>query len=213
MSQKVQLTTGILPPEGADPDYLIKIVLIGDSGVGKTNLLSQFARNKFVQDFKTTIGVEYATKTIGVEGKVVKVQIWDTAGQERYRAITSAYYKGAQGAMLLYDITSSITFESLDKWLKELRNQTGGDIPIMLVGNKCDLEDQRSVTTQEGINFAERENMLFIETSALTAHNVQEGFTRLISAIIQKIAQNEIEQIESTQLKPEGQAVKESKCC
>ena len=127
--------------DSQDPDYLIKIVLIGDSGVGKSNLLSQFARNQFIPDSKTTIGVEFATKSIKIKNKTVKAQIWDTAGQERYRAITSAYYKGANGAMVLYDITSSISFTSVDRWMKELRDNTDPNLVIMLIGNKSDLQN------------------------------------------------------------------------
>ena len=209
----MDLSTGNLPPEGIDPDFLLKLVLLGDSGVGKTNILSQFVRNRFIQDFKTTIGVEYATKTISVDDKVVKVQIWDTAGQERFRAITTAYYKGAHGALLVYDITSSITFNSLDKWLKELREKTDQNIPVMLVGNKSDLVDSRSIETQEGMNFAEKENLLFIETSALTAENVREGFTNLISEIIKRMATKEEIQAPGETVKPEGKAVEEKKGC
>lgn len=177
-------TKSILPSVGQEPDFLLKIVLIGDSGVGKTNLLSQFVRNQFNPDSKTTIGVEFATKTIQIDDKTVKAQIWDTAGQERYRAVTSAYYKGAIGAMLLYDITSSISFNALQKWLRELRENSDSNIVIMLVGNKCDLTEFRSITESEGARFAENEHLLFIETSAQNATNVHEAFTTLISTIL-----------------------------
>ncbi|MGH0153785.1 UNVERIFIED_CONTAM: hypothetical protein FKN15_057662 [Acipenser sinensis] len=117
-------------------DYLFKIVLIGDSGVGKTNLLSRFTRNEFNLESKSTIGVEFATRSINVEGKTVKAQIWDTAGQERYRAITSAYYRGAVGALLVYDIAKHLTYENGERWLKELRDHADSNIVIMLVGNR-----------------------------------------------------------------------------
>ena len=178
----------IIPEDDTEPDYLIKIILVGDSGVGKTNLLSQFARNQFSADTKTTISVEFATKTIMVNGKVVKAQIWDTAGQERYRAITSAYYKGANGAMVIYDITSSVSFNSLQKWLQELRDNSDTGIQIMLIGNKSDMDDSRSVDKTEGINFAEKEKLLFMETSAKEATNVSEAFNQLIEDIVDKYA-------------------------
>lgn len=173
-----------MPIEGTEPDYLLKTILIGDSGVGKTNLLSQFVRNQFNPDSKTTIGVEFATKTLHIGDKTVKAQIWDTAGQERYRAITSAYYKGAIGAMLLYDITSQISFNSLPKWLKELHENSEEKLVVMLVGNKSDMNELRVIKTQEGIKFSEQEKLLFIETSALDSTNVQESFSQLISTII-----------------------------
>jgi small GTP-binding protein len=171
-----------------DPDFLVKIVLIGDSGVGKTNLLSRFTRDQFNPDSKSTIGVEFATKTLEIEGKTVKAQIWDTAGQERYRAITSAYYRGAIGALLLYDVTSALTFQSLTRWLQELRENADSNIVVMLVGNKCDLQELRAVATDEGVGFAKTESLLFIETSALDATNVQESFKKLITEVVQKLS-------------------------
>jgi small GTP-binding protein len=175
-----------------DPDFLLKIVLIGDSGVGKTNLLSRFTRDQFTVDSKSTIGVEFATKTLEIEGKTVKAQIWDTAGQERYRAITSAYYRGAIGALLLYDVTSALTFQSLTRWLHELRENADSSICVMLVGNKCDLIETRAVSAEEGIGFAKTENLLFIETSALDATNVQESFKRLITEIVARLSKKEL---------------------
>uniref|UniRef100_A0A8D3DHH9 Ras-related protein Rab-25 n=1 Tax=Scophthalmus maximus TaxID=52904 RepID=A0A8D3DHH9_SCOMX len=121
------------------------MVLIGDSGVGKSNLLSRFTRNEFNLESKSTIGVEFATRSIQVEGKTIKAQIWDTAGQERYRAITSAYYRGAVGALLVYDIAKHLTYENAERWLKELQDHADSNIVIMLVGNKSDLRHLRSM--------------------------------------------------------------------
>uniref|UniRef100_A0A8C4Z1Q7 Ras-related protein Rab-25 n=1 Tax=Gadus morhua TaxID=8049 RepID=A0A8C4Z1Q7_GADMO len=135
-------------------DYLFKVVLIGDSGVGKSNLLSRFTRNEFNLESKSTIGVEFATRSIQVDGKTVKAQIWDTAGQERYRAITSAYYRGAVGALLVYDIAKHLTYENVERWLKELRDHADSNIVIMLVGNKSDLRHLRAVPTDEARAFA-----------------------------------------------------------
>uniref|UniRef100_A0A4W5LTP6 Ras-related protein Rab-25 n=1 Tax=Hucho hucho TaxID=62062 RepID=A0A4W5LTP6_9TELE len=131
-------------------DFLFQtLVLIGDSGVGKSNLLSRFTRNEFNLESKSTIGVEFATRSIHVEGKTVKAQIWDTAGQERYRAITSAYYRGAVGALLVYDIAKHLTYENAERWLKELQDHADSNIVIMLVGNKSDLRHLRAVPTDE----------------------------------------------------------------
>jgi Ras-related protein Rab-11A len=130
------------------------VVLIGDSGVGKSNLLSRFTRNEFNLDSKSTIGVEFATRSIQVDTKTIKAQIWDTAGQERYRAITSAYYRGAVGALLVYDISKHQTYDNVTRWLKELRDHADSNIVIMLVGNKSDLRHLRAVPTDEAKQFA-----------------------------------------------------------
>ena len=135
-------------------DDLFKVVLIGDSSVGKSNLLSRFSRNEFNLESESTIGVEFATRTIQVDGKTIKAQIWDTAGQEKYRAITSAYYRGAVGALLVYDITYYNTFKNAEKWLRELRDHTHPSIVITLVGNKSDLRHLRAVLSTEAQSFA-----------------------------------------------------------
>ncbi|KAE8714827.1 Ras-related protein RABA2c [Hibiscus syriacus] len=167
-------------------DYLFKIVLIGDSGVGKSNILSRFTRNEFCLDSKSTIGVEFATRTLQVEGKTVKAQIWDTAGQERYRAITSAYYRGAVGALLVYDITKRQTFDNTVRWLKELRDHAGSNIVvIMMIGNKSDLNHLRAVSKEDAESLAEKEGLLFLETSALGAINIDKAFQKILMDIYQ----------------------------
>lgn len=171
-----------------DYDYLFKVVLIGDSGVGKSNLLSRFTRNEFCLETKSTIGVEFATRSIQVDGKTIKAQIWDTAGQERYRAITSAYYRGAVGALLVYDITKQVTYENVERWLKELRDHADANIVIMLVGNKSDLRHLRSVQTEDAQSFCEKEGLSFIEASALEATNVEAAFQRILTEIYQIVS-------------------------
>lgn len=164
-------------------DYLYKIVIVGDSGVGKTNLLTMLTRNEFMKDSNTTIGVEFSTKTFYLKNEIIKAQIWDTAGQERYRAITSAYYRGTVGALIVYDITKRITLKnSINHWLKQLRDYSPDDLIIMLIGNKSDLE-QREVLTSQGEMKAKENNLLFLETSALTGHNVNKAFEKLIKII------------------------------
>ena len=128
-------------------DNLFKIVLVGDSGVGKTQLLSRFSRNEFTLESKTTIGVEFCTKTITNEdGKVIKAQIWDTAGQDRYRSVASAYYKGAVGALLVYDITKTESYENISKWMEEIEKNGSESIVLMLIGNKSDLAKSREIS-------------------------------------------------------------------
>uniref|UniRef100_A0A665UDB0 Ras-related protein Rab-25 n=1 Tax=Echeneis naucrates TaxID=173247 RepID=A0A665UDB0_ECHNA len=160
---------------------LEKMVLIGDSGVGKSNLLSRFTRNEFNLESKSTIGVEFATRSIQVEGKTIKAQIWDTAGQERYRAITSAYYRGAVGALLVYDIAKHLTYENAERWLKELQDHADSNIVIMLVGNKSDLRHLRAVPTDEAKAFAEKHGLSFLETSALDSSNVELAFQTILT--------------------------------
>ena len=162
-------------------DYLFKVVLIGDSGVGKSNLLSRFTRNDFTLESKSTIGVDFATRALEIDGKSVKAQIWDTAGQERYRSITSAYYRGAVGALLVYDIAKMHSYESVERWLKELREHAEAGLIVLLVGNKTDLADQRQVRTELAQEFAAARELSFIETSALDAHNVEAAFAQLLT--------------------------------
>ncbi|KAF3333327.1 ras-related protein RIC2 [Carex littledalei] len=176
-----------------DYDYLFKVVLIGDSGVGKSNLLSRFTRNEFNLESKSTIGVEFATRSLTVEGKVLKAQIWDTAGQERYRAITSAYYRGAVGALLIYDVTRHSTFENAERWLRELREHTDPNIVVMLVGNKSDLRHLVAVPTEDARSFAEREGLYFMETSALESTNVENAFAEVLTSIYKIVSKRAVE--------------------
>jgi len=169
-------------------------VLIGDSGVRKSNLLSRFTRNEFSMESKSTIGVEFATMSIAVDSKTIKAQIWDTAGQERYRAITSAYYRGAVGALLVYDISKHITYENVVRWLKELRDHADSNIVIMLVGNKSDLRHLRAVPTEEAKAFAAENGLSFIETSALDASNVELAFQNILTEIYRIVSSKALDQ-------------------
>ncbi|XP_074319334.1 ras-related protein RABA1f-like [Silene latifolia] len=190
-----------------DYDYLFKIVLIGDSGVGKSNLLSRFTRNEFSLESKSTIGVEFATRSIHVDDKIIKAQIWDTAGQERYRAITSAYYRGAVGALLVYDVTRHVTFENIERWLKELRDHTESSIVIMLVGNKADLRHLRAISTEDAKSFAERENLCFMETSALESLNVENSFTEVLTQVYHVVSRRALDIGGDPTALPKGQTI------
>ncbi|KAH6919249.1 GTPase [Coprinopsis sp. MPI-PUGE-AT-0042] len=190
--------------EGSNYDFLFKVVLIGDSGVGKSNLLSRFTRNEFNLESKSTIGVEFATRSINVDGKTVKAQIWDTAGQERYRAITSAYYRGAVGALLVYDIAKHATYVNVTRWLKELRDHADSNIVIMLVGNKSDLKHLRAVPTEEAKAFATENGLSFIETSALDASNVEGAFQTILTDIYRIVSAKSLES-SSTNIEPPSQ--------
>ncbi|CAH8252706.1 unnamed protein product [Arabidopsis lyrata] len=170
-------------------DYLFKAVLIGDSAVGKSNLLSRFSRDEFRLDSKPTIGVDFAYRNVRVGDKTIKAQIWDTAGQERFRAITSSYYRGALGALLIYDITRRITFKNIGKWLSELRGFSSPETVVVLVGNKSDLGQSREVEEEEGKTLAESEGLYFLETSALENQNVEEAFLSMIGRIHEVLTQ------------------------
>lgn len=167
-----------------EPDFNLKIVIVGDSGVGKTNILARFTKDKFFPDSKSTIGVEFATKSMTIEDKEVKATIWDTAGQDRYRAITSAYYRGANAVLLCYDITAILTFNNVKRWLDEAREHVDPGTLVLLVGNKCDLEELRAVPTEDGENLARQENMLFIETSAKIATNIDVAFKMAMTQLV-----------------------------
>ncbi|KAL3684063.1 hypothetical protein R1sor_002085 [Riccia sorocarpa] len=173
-------------------DYLFKVVLIGDSAVGKSNLLSRYARNEFHLNSKATIGVEFQTQSMEIDNKEIKAQIWDTAGQERFRAVTSAYYRGAMGALVVYDISRRSTFENVSKWLEELRMHSDASVVTMLVGNKCDLHNARDISTEDGNALAEKENLFFIETSALDATNVNKAFQTVVREIYRIVSKKVI---------------------
>lgn len=165
-------------------DSLFKIVLVGDSNVGKSNLLARLVNNEFLADSRPTIGIEFGTKTVAVDGATVRAQVWDTAGQERYRAITTAYYRGAHGGVIVYDVTHRASFESAWRvWLRELRKMAGPSLPVVLIGNKADLRSQQAVPAAEARERALAEGVGFFETSALTGENVATAFEEFIAAV------------------------------
>ncbi|KAL3323377.1 hypothetical protein AABB24_037820 [Solanum stoloniferum] len=189
--------------EAQTEDYLFKIVLIGDSAVGKSNLLARFARDEFYPNSKSTIGVEFQTQKLDINGKEVKAQIWDTAGQERFRAVTSAYYRGAVGALLVYDISRRLTFENIGRWLNELQTHSDMNVVTILVGNKSDLKHAREVTTAEGKSLAEAQGLFFIETSALDSSNVAVAFQTVVKEIY-NILSRKVMQSQELQKKDSG---------
>jgi len=174
-------------------EYIFKYIIIGDMGVGKSCLLHQFTEKKFIPDSPHTIGVEFGTRIIEVMGKKIKLQIWDTAGQERFRAVTRSYYRGAAGALLVYDITRRATYNHLTSWLTDARNLTNPNTVIMMIGNKKDSEDQRDVSYEEASNFAKENGLIFLETSAKTGENVEEAFLKTAKLIFQSVQDGSVD--------------------
>ena len=181
--------------ENIKEDLKLKLVLLGDSGVGKTNLISRYISNSFDENTRATIGVEFFCKNFRINKKrTIKVEIWDTAGQERYKAITSVYYKGAKGAFIVYDITSRKTFENIDKWIGEIKERTTDDVKLIIIGNKTDLNNEREVKSEEALIKYQDMDIPLIETSALEDTNVNEAFINLIKIVYQDYARKEKEE-------------------
>ena len=201
-------------------DVLFKIVLIGDSFVGKTNIMSKYLMNEFHEDSKATVGVEFGAKKFDIEGKSVKAQIWDTAGQERYKSITTTYYKGAKGALIVYDITRKETFDSVDRWISEVLNSGDKNMTMLLRGNKCDLDNQRQVTKEQGEEKAKAFKVAFLETSASSGENLDVAFEMIMKEVYSK-CKNELDEedrMEEMQIGKEIDLTKEKKvdkkkCC
>jgi Ras-related protein Rab-1A len=169
--------------KGGEYDYLFKLLIIGDSGVGKSCLLLRFSDDIFTDSFISTIGVDFKIKTVDIEGVKIKLQIWDTAGQERFRTITSSYYRGAHGIIVVYDVTDQKSFDNITKWLKEIDTFAGGQVQKLLVGNKCDLVNERNVTQEQGKALAEGLKIPFVETSAKSSTNVEQAFLMMAKDI------------------------------
>ena len=207
--------------EKKDYNYLFKILILGDSFVGKTNMLKRFLNNEFDMNTKETVGVEFGSKNfIFGENDIIKAQIWDTAGQERYRSVTKAYYKGAKGALLVYDITRKSTFENIDNWLIDLRTNADKDILIVLIGNKSDLLDNREVSSEDAQTKAEQYNVAYMETSAKNGDNISKAFTELVEqvykaniSLLQSDVQIEDNNEDGVNLNKEEKKTKKNSCC
>ncbi|THD25845.1 Ras protein Rab 10 [Fasciola hepatica] len=174
-------------------DVLFKLLLIGDSGVGKTCLLFRYVEDTFSSSFISTIGIDFKIKTVELEGKKIKLQIWDTAGQERFQTITASYYRGAMGIMLVYDITSRRTFDNIQRWMGNIQSLASTDVEKLVVANKSDMEDRRAVSLEEGMCMAKDYRVDFLETSAKTGVNVAKAFETLTLAILRKSPPRETE--------------------
>ena len=172
---------------GVSFNYLFKYIIIGDSAVGKSNILLRYIHDKFNDEFQSTIGVEFGAKNLKIEDKIYRIQIWDTAGQETFRSITRAYYKNSVCALIVYDITNKNSFQNIKSWIEDCKKQSPKTVFLILIGNKVDLEERRQVTYEEGSIYAEKNGMLFFETSAKTGKNIEEIFIKSSYEIAKKI--------------------------
>lgn len=168
-------------------DFLIKLLLIGDSGVGKSCCLLRFSEDSFTPSFITTIGIDFKIRTIELDGKRVKLQIWDTAGQERFRTITTAYYRGAMGILLVYDVTDERSFNNIRTWFSNVEQHATEGVNKILIGNKCDWEEKRAVSTERGQQLADELGIPFMEVSAKGNINIEKAFYSLAGDIKKRI--------------------------
>ena len=212
---------------GITYNYLLKFIIIGDPAVGKSNILLKYVHNKFVNEYQSTVGVEFGAKNIIIEGQIFRIQIWDTAGQENFRCLTRSYFKNSVCAIITYDITNKQSFDNIQDWINEVKNQVSNKVLLVLVGNKIDLEKERIVNYDEGKKFAEDNDMLFIETSALNGNGINQLFNMCCNDIYEKIKHNYYDfndercgikkEIEGNfELFPnveDNKNVKEKKCC
>lgn len=173
-------------------DFLFKLLLIGDSGVGKTCIIYRFVDNKFDSSFITTIGIDFKIRTVEIDGKTIKLQIWDTAGQERFDTITSSCYRGAQGIMLVYDVTDEKSFRNIPKWIRKTEQLSSPTVQKLLVANKCDLIERRLITKERGELLAKHLDIRYKEISALSNLNVEDAFVSLLRKVFRQACNGEI---------------------
>jgi len=197
-------------------DYLFKVLLIGDSGVGKSSLLLRYSENNFSDAYISTIGVDFKIKTLHLDDKAVKLQIWDTAGQERFRTITASYYRGAQGIIVVYDVTNQASFDNIRKWLEEISRYAGSNVTRLLVGNKADLVEKRVVGAQMAEDLSRHLGISYVETSARSSANVEEAFHLLAQEIREQVgppAGRESFQLEELELEETQEVASRKRCC
>lgn len=178
-------------------DLQIKLLMIGDSSVGKTCLLLRYANDSFSSMFITTIGIDFKIKNIVLDNKRIKLQIWDTAGQERFRTITTSYFRGAQGIFIVYDVTERESFKNISNWLSNIEMYSDFSVDKILIGNKCDIKDRREVSYEEGKSLADKHGILFFETSAKENTNVSEAFTCISLNVIKRLTDENGEVVSS----------------
>ncbi|KAI5417649.1 GTP-binding protein yptm2, partial [Lathyrus oleraceus] len=209
-SNRFHLLTAMNP----EYDYLFKLLLIGDSGVGKSCLLLRFADDSYLDSYISTIGVDFKIRTVEQDGKTIKLQIWDTAGQERFRTITSSYYRGAHGIIVVYDVTDQESFNNVKQWLNEIDRYASENVNKLLVGNKSDLADNKVVSSETAKAFADEIGIPFMETSAKNANNVEQAFMAMAAEIKNRMASQPSNNARPPTVQIRGQPVNQkSGCC
>ena len=171
-------------------EYLIKILIVGDSTVGKTNFIKKYVENKFNESYFASTGIDLITTSIKIEGKSFKIQIWDTAGQEKYRAMTKNLFLKTQGIVIIFDISNETSFINLKSWMNDIKEECSADIPMILVGNKLDLEDKRVIDKERAMEFAKNEKLEYIETSSKSGENINKALSLIIEKIYQRADSN-----------------------
>jgi len=196
---------------------IVRLLTLGDSGAGKSSLLLRYTQNEFTHEYMPTIGIDFRLKTIEVKGKTIKVQVWDTAGQERFRTITHNYYRGAHGIALVYDVTNEASFQNIRKWIQDVHTYAEQSVNLVLIGNKCDLVNKKVVETSRGQALADEYDIKFFETSAKTDSNVEEAFTTLVEAVVDRMFSSNAplpsENAAANKTVTPDTGPKESKCC
>ena len=202
-------------------DYVFKIIIVGEPGVGKSCLLRRFADQSFTENYINTIGVDFKVRTMDVHGKTIKLNIWDSAGQERFRTIVNTYYRGAHGIAVVYDITDRESFGRLPDWLKDVSELAEPNSKKLIVGTKLDLEEKRKVPIETVSNFSEMNNLQYIETSSKTGQNVEQAFLKMTSMLLEEIGGSDVMDSNTGVIRLDGTSQsladekkkKQKKCC